>query len=314
MITESPATPLPSRRLGDSQLEVSVVGLGCNNFGTRIGLEATEKVVEAALESGVTLFDTADIYGNGKSEEHLGKALRSWRDDVVVATKFGKPMDDGPDLPRGSRAYIRWACEQSLRRLGTDRIDLYQMHEPDPATPIDVTLAALNELVEEEKVRFVGSSNFDVAQIEAADRVAGDRRLARFVSAQNRYSLIRQEPPDLLPTCERLGIGVLPFFPLESGLLTGKYRRGAPAPEGTRLAGRDDALTDEAFDKLEALERFADERRVTLLEVAIGGLLALPAISSVIGGATKPEQVRANVAAGAWEPSPEDVQALAQLD
>jgi aryl-alcohol dehydrogenase-like predicted oxidoreductase len=300
------------RRIGSEGPEVSVVGLGCNNFGTRIDYAKSKKVVDAALEVGVTLFDTADIYGRGKSEQHLGKALGSWREDVVVATKFGKLMDDGPDLPRGSRAYIRWACEQSLRRLETDRIDLYQMHEPDPTTPIEETLDALAELIDERKVAFIGSSNFSVEQIEEADRVARERGVPRFVSAQNRYSLIRQEPPELLPACERLGIGVLPFFPLESGLLTGKYRRGRPAPEHTRLAGRDDVLTDENFDEVERLERFAEERGASLLEVAIGGLAALPAIASVIAGATKPEQVRANVAAGAWEPSAEDLQALTE--
>jgi len=301
------------RRIGTDDPEVSVVGLGGNNFGTRINYTKTKKVVDAALEAGVTLFDTADIYGGqGKSEQHLGKALGPWREDVVVATKFGMPMDDGPDLPRGSRAYIRWACEQSLRRLETDRIDLYQMHEPDPATPIEATLDALAELIDEGKVAFIGCSNFDVAQIEEAERVVRERGVPRFVSAQNRYSLIRQEPPELLPTCERLGIGVLPFFPLENGLLTGKYRRGRPAPEQTRLAGRDDVLTDENFDKVERLERFAEERGVSLLEVAICGLAALPAIASVIAGATTPEQVRANVAAGEWEPSAEDLEALAE--
>jgi aryl-alcohol dehydrogenase-like predicted oxidoreductase len=303
---------MKKRRIGSDGPEVTVVGLGCNNFGTRLDAGKTKEVVDAALEAGVTLFDTADTYGQGKSEEHLGKALGATREDVVVATKWGKEMDDGPDVPRGSRSYIRWACEQSLRRLGTGYIDLYQMHEPDSATPIEVTLDALAELVDEGKVRFVGSSNFDVAQIDEADRVARERGVPRFVSAQNRYSLIHREPPELLETCVRLGVGVLPFFPLESGLLTGKYRRGEAAPEGTRLAGRDDRLTDEVFDEVERLERFAEERGVSLLDVAIGGLAALPAIASVIAGATKPEQVRANVAAGEWEPSPEDVQALTQ--
>jgi aryl-alcohol dehydrogenase-like predicted oxidoreductase len=298
------------RRIGSDGPEVSVVGLGCNNFGTRIDYAKTKKVVDAALEAGVTLFDTADTYGQGESEEQLGKALGLLRDDVVVATKWGSKLDGAPQVPRGSRFYIRWACEQSLRRLGTDCIDLYQMHEPDPATPIEVTLDALAELVDEGKVKFIGSSNFDVAQIEEADRVARERGVPRFVAAQNRYSLIHREPPELLPTCERLGIGVLPFFPLESGLLTGKYRRGAKPPEGTRLEARDDMLTNEAFEKVERLERFAEERGISLLEVAIGGLAALPAIASVIAGATKPEQVRANVAAGEWEPSAADLEAL----
>jgi aryl-alcohol dehydrogenase-like predicted oxidoreductase len=300
-----------TRRLGVEGPEVSVVGLGCNNFGRRVDLEGTRAVVDAALECDVTLFDTADIYSQGESESFLGEVLEGRRDRVVLATKFGKPMNDAPDLPRGSREYVRWACDQSLRRLRTDRIDLYQMHEPDARTPIEETLGALHDLVAEGKVRFVGSSNFDVAQIEGADRVARERGLTRFVSAQNRYSLVRREAEDeLLPACERLGIGFLPYFPLESGLLTGKYRRGEPAPPDARLAGREEWLTDEAFDRVEALERFAAERGLSLLQVAIGGLLAMPAVASVIAGATQPEQVRANCAAGEWEPTPADLSAL----
>ncbi len=227
--------------------------------------------------------------------------LEGRRDSVVLATKFGMPMDDGPDLPRGSPDYIRWAVEGSLKRLRTDVIDLYQMHRPDPDTPVDETLGALNELVVEGKVRFIGSSNYDAAQIEEADRVAAERGFARYVSAQNHYSFANRETEDeILPACARLGIGQLPFFPLASGLLTGKYRRGEQATEG-RLAGRE--ITEEQFDRLEALEHFSEERGVSLLEVAIGGLLAMPAVTSVIAGATKPEQVRANVEAGAWEPS-----------
>ena len=303
-----------TRRLGSDGPEVSVVGLGCNNFGGRTDFEGTGAVVDAAIDVGITLFDTADTYGQGKSEEFLGRCLQGRRDRVVLATKFGKPMDGGPDLPRGSREYIRWAVEGSLRRLQMDVIDLYQMHEPDERTPIEETLGALNELVEEGKVRFIGSSNYDARQIEEADRVARERGVARFVSAQNRYSLVRREAEDeLLPACERLEIGMLPYFPLESGLLSGKYRHGEAAPEGTRLASRPDWLTDEAFDRVDALERFAEERGVSLLEVAIGGLAAMPAIASVIAGATKPEQVRANAAAGEWEPSADDVAALRAL-
>jgi len=300
-----------TRKLGDGGPEVTVVGLGTNNFGGRCDLEQTRAVIDAALEEGITLFDTADIYSQGTSESYIGEVLEGRRDRVVLATKFGKPMDDGPDVPRGSRDYIRWAVEGSLKRLRTDVIDLYQMHEPDPATPIDETLGALNELVVEGKVRSIGSSNYDAAQIEEADRVARAQGFAWYVSAQNQYSFVHREAEDeILPACARLGIGQLPFFPLASGLLTGKYSRGEQAAEG-RLAGRE--IPGEQFDRVEALQRFADERGVSLLEVAIGGLLAMPAMTSVIAGATKPEQVRANVKAGAWEPSPDDVAALLAL-
>ncbi|MEN3341802.1 MAG: hypothetical protein V7644_1206 [Actinomycetota bacterium] len=290
---------------------MSVVGLGTNNFGGRCELAQARAVIDAALDEGVTLFDTADIYSQGTSEEYIGQALEGRRDRVLLATKFGNPMDGGPDLPRGSREYVRWAVEGSLRRLRTETIDLYQMHVPDPQTPVEETLGALNELVEEGKVRHVGSSNDSAEQIEEAERVARERGWARFVSAQNRYSLVEREAEDaVLPACERLGIGMLPYFPLASGLLTGKYRRGEAASEG-RLAGRE--ISDAQFDRLEALQRFADERGVSLLEVAVGGLLAMPAVASVIAGATRPEQVRANVRAGEWEPGEEDVAALREL-
>ena len=303
-----------TRRLGRDGPEVSAVGLGCNNFGMRVDLEGTRAVVDAALEAGVTLLDTADIYGNrGGSEELLGEVLEGRRDRVVLATKFGGEMGDGTDA-RGSRDYIRKAIEGSLRRLRTDYVDLYQYHTPDGVTPFEETFAALDELVQEGKVRYVGHSNLEASQVEEIDTLARERGIARPVSAQNQYSLLRREAEDeLLPTCERLGIGVLPYFPLASGLLTGKYRRGEPRPEGTRLSGRDGVFTDETFDRLEAVERYAAERGVTMLEVAIGGLLAQPAVASVIAGATKPEQVRANVAAGEWEPTPADVEALAAL-
>jgi aryl-alcohol dehydrogenase-like predicted oxidoreductase len=300
-----------TRQLGDGGPEVSVVGLGTNNFGGRCDLAQTRLVIEAALEQGVTLFDTADIYSQGLSESYIGEVLEGQRDRVVLATKFGSPMDDGPDLPRGSRDYIRWAVEGSLKRLRTDVIDLYQLHRPDPDTPIEETLAALNELVVEGKVRFIGSSNFDAAMIEEADRIARERGFARFVSAQNHYSFVHREAEDdILPTCARLGIGQLPYFPLASGLLTGKYARGEEAAEG-RLAGRE--IPDGEFERVDALQRLADDRGVSLLEVAIGGLLAMPAVSSVIAGATRPEQVRANVEAGAWEPTLDDVAALTAL-
>ena len=301
-----------TRTLGDGGPEVTVVGLGCNNFGRRADVEQTRAVIDAAIDEGITLLDTADIYGpQGTSETYMGEVLEGRRDRIVLATKFGMPFDGAPEIPRGSRDYIRWAVEQSLSRLRTEVIDLYQMHQPDPETPVEETLAALHELVQEGKVRYIGSSNFSPEQVEDADRLARDHGLTRFVSAQNRYSFVHREAEDeLLPTCERLGIGVLPFFPLASGLLTGKYVRGGQATEG-RLAGTE--IPDEQFDRVEALQAFAAERGISLLEVAIGGLAAMPAVTSVIAGATKPEQVRANVKAGAWEPTADDLAALIAL-
>ena len=301
-----------TRTLGSSGPVVSVVGLGCNNFGSRVNDEGTREVVDAALAAGITLLDTADVYGNrGGSESALGKALKGRRDRVVLATKFGHAMTDDAPPNRGSREYIRQAVDASLRRLQTDWIDLYQYHRPDGITPIEETLGALNELVDEGTVRFIGSSNLDGRQVVEADDVAKDRGWARFVSAQNEYSFLeRGAEEELLPTAERLEIGVLPYFPLASGLLTGKYRRGRPAPAGTRLALRPERLTDDAFDTVEALESFAESRGVSLLDVAIGGLAAQSAIASVIAGATKPEQARANAAAGDWVPMDGDLQAL----
>jgi aryl-alcohol dehydrogenase-like predicted oxidoreductase len=300
-----------TRTLGDGGPEVSVVGLGTNNFGGRIDYGESRAVIEAALDAGVTLIDTADIYSQGTSEEFIGRALEGRRDAVLIATKFGKPMDERPEERRGNPDYIRWAVEGSLRRLRTDVIDVYQMHEPDPATPVEETLGALNDLVHDGKVRWIGSSNFSADQLEAAEQVSRGAGFHRFVSAQNHYSLVEREVEDeLLPACERLGIGFLPYFPLASGLLTGKYRRGEEATEG-RLAGRQ--IPEERWNRAETLQRYADERGLSLLEVAVGGLLAMPAVSSVIAGATKPEQVRANVAAGAGEPSAEDVEVLRTL-
>src|SRR6266545_59413 len=278
-----------TRQLGMGGPEVSAVGLGCNNFGMRVDLVGTRAVVDTALDAGVTLLDTADVYGNqGGSEEFLGEVLEGRRDRVVLATKFGGDMGDG-EPARGSRAYIHKAIEASLARLRTDYVDLYQYHTPDNVTPFEETFGALEEV----------------------DALARERGFARPVSAQNQYSRLRREAEEeLLPTCERLGIGILPYFPLASGLLTGKYKRGQPPPEGTRLSGRADALKEEQFDRIEALERYASERGLTLLQVAIGGLLTQPAVSSVIAGATKPEQVRANVVAGAWEPTTDDLAAL----
>ncbi len=300
-----------TRHLGDGGPEVSVVGLGTNNFGRRIDYDQALAVIDAALEAGVTLFDTADIYGQGTSEEFIGRALEGRRDRVVLATKFGSPMDERPDDSPGRPEYVRWAVEGSLRRLRTDVIDVYQMHQPDSSTPIEETLGVLDELVREGKVRWIGSSNVSSAQIEEAESVARERGLARFVSVQNHYSLVEREAEEeVLPLCERLGIGFLPYFPLASGLLTGKYRRGEETTEG-RLAGQE--IAEERWERAEKLQEFADARRVSLLEVAIGGLLAQPAVASVIAGATKPEQVRANVDAGAWEPSTEDVEELRAL-
>jgi aryl-alcohol dehydrogenase-like predicted oxidoreductase len=300
-----------TRRLGAEGPKVPVVGLGCNNFGMRVDLEGTRAVVDAALDAGVTLFDTADTYGDTDSERFLGEVLEGRRDRVVLATKFGGRMEGRGG---GSRDHIRKAIDASLQRLRTDYVDVYQYHVPDGVTPFEETFGALDELVHEGKVRYIGHSNLSAAQVEEVDELAREHSWAWPVSAQNRYSLLHRDPEEeLLPTCERLGIGVLPYFPLASGLLTGKYRRGQPRPQGTRLSDRDDVFTDETFDRLEALEAFAEERGVTLLHIAIAGLLAQPAISSVIAGATEPEQVRANVAAAEWEPSAEDVAALEVL-
>ncbi len=300
-----------TRSLGAEGPEVTVVGLGTNNFGGRIDYAASEAVVEEAIEQGITLFDTADIYSQGTSEEFIGRALEGRRDAVLIATKFGKEMDANPSESRGSREYIRWAVEGSLQRLRTDVIDVYQMHEPDPSTPVEETLGALDELVREGKVRWIGSSNYTPAQVEEADTIARDRGLTRFVAAQNEYSLVKREAEDeLLPLCDSLGIGVLPYFPLASGLLTGKHTPGVTPTEG-RLAGRE--IPAERWEQVKALQWYADERGVSLLDVAIGGLLAMPAIASVIAGATKPEQVRANARAGTWEPKQNDLAALLAL-
>ncbi|MGN2637732.1 aldo/keto reductase [Nocardia takedensis] len=306
------------RRVGNSGLAVSVVGLGTNNFGMKLDLEQSRAVVHAALDHGITLIDTADSYGD--SEQRIGEILQGKRDDVVIATKFGNDVrrlgqDNGADWgARGSRRYIRRAVEQSLRRLRTDWIDLYQYHRPDPATPIEETLSALDDLVREGKIRYLGHSNFTGWQTADAEWTARTRDLERFVSAQNEYSLLQRGiEADLVPALEQYRIGLLPFFPLASGLLTGKYKRGAPAPQGSRIQawGRESVLTDATFDVIEQLEEFAAQRSITLLEVAIGGLAAQPAVSSVIAGATSPEQVEANVRAGQWRPTPED---LAEID
>ncbi len=303
--------------IGDSGLMVSVVGLGCNAFGSRIDADQTRAVVDAAIESGITFFDTADAYGDGSSEELLGRALGKRRSDVVVATKFGMGNHDSEHWgAHGSRRYVRRAVEASLRRLGTDYIDLYQLHRPDPITPIEETLQAMSELVAEGKVLYLGSSNMSAWQVTHADWVARSGGLQRFVSAQNEYSIYnRVAEAELVPACESAGVGILPYFPLAYGLLTGKYHRGQGAPEGSRLALPQQAsrLSGVDWDRVEALETYAAERSVSLLALAIGGLIAQPAVASVISGATRPEQVAANVAAGLWEPSASDLAGLDEL-
>ena len=298
-----------TRKLGSSELEVTVVGLGCNNFGGRIDESASKAVIDAALDAGVTFFDTADVYGGGGgSEEIIGRALAGRRDSVILATKFGHDLGDG-ETARGARPYIRKAVAASLRRLRTDRIDLYQYHRPDGVTPLDETLGALNELVQDGTVRAVGSSNFTAALVDEARAVADDQGLSPFVSEQSEYSwLARDAEDELLPACERLGLGFIPYFPLASGLLTGKYRRGEAPPDGTRLHGRE--ISGEHLDEIERLDAWARDHGVSLLEVAIGGLVAQPGVVSVIAGATKPEQVRANAEAGRWEPSANELASL----
>jgi aryl-alcohol dehydrogenase-like predicted oxidoreductase len=307
------------RRLGDSGLTVSVVGLGANNFGNRgrVDGDGTRKVIDAAQDAGITLIDTADSYGD--SEELLGEALQGRRDEFIIASKFGNDLNGryGPDWgARGSRRYIRSAVEHSLRRLRTDYIDLYQLHFPDPRTPMEETLEALTEIVREGKVRYIGSSNLAAWQLADAAWISRSRGLVPFISAQNGYSLLNREvETELLPAAERFGVGVLPYFPLESGLLTGKYRRGAELPDDSRYRVWDigDRLTEQRFDAVEALADFADKRGLSLLDVAVSGLAAQPAVASVIAGATKPEQVHANAAAGQWEPTDEDLAALDEI-
>lgn len=285
-----------TRRIGS--LEVSVVGVGCNNFGRRVDEAGTRRVVDAALEAGINFFDTADIYGDeGASERFLGSALKGRRSNALIATKFGKPMDEAR---RGARPeYVRRAADASLQRLGTDHIDLYQLHEPDPEVPIAETLGALNDLVREGKVREIGCSNFSVEQLREAEAAVrpGD---ARFVSVQNEYSLFHREPEDgMLAECARQDVAFIPYFPLASGLLTGKYRKGEPVPEGSRLSGGryGSMLSDENLERVEQLIAFAEARRHTLLELAFEWLLDRPQVASVIAGATRPEQVRSNAAA-----------------
>ncbi len=301
------------RRVGGSGLKVSVAGVGCNNFGMLVDAAGTDAVVHEALDQGITLFDTADIYGGrGTSEELLGRALGERRDEVILATKFANPMGDGPYDRGASRRYIVRAVEASLRRLGTDRIDLYQQHVPDPGTPIDETLAALDDLVAAGKVLYVGSSNFSGWQVAEAAAAAERSGGVRYVSAQNEWNLLnRRVEREVVPAAGHFGVSLLPFFPLASGLLTGKYRRGEPAPEGTRLAawgGR--GMTADAFDKVEALTAVAEARDHTVGELALAWLAAQPSVCSVIAGATSAEQIRANVAGLDWRLDADDLAAV----
>jgi aryl-alcohol dehydrogenase-like predicted oxidoreductase len=304
-----------TRKLGS--LEVTLVGLGCNNFGMRIDEEQSAAVVHAALDAGINFFDTADVYGGTRSEQFLGRALGRHRDDVLIATKFVAPIDDDPSHAGASARWVAEAVERSLRRLGTDRIDLYQQHGPDPNVPIEETLDALDKLVRDGKVREIGNSNFSGSQIDEAEEVSERKGFARFVSAQNHFSLLHRDPlRDVVPACVRDGLGVLPYFPLASGLLTGKYRRGERPPEGTRLSKLPEdraarVMSERNFDAVGRLSAFASERDRTILELALAWLAAQPAMTSIIAGATKPEQVRANVAAVDWKLSDDD---LAELE
>jgi aryl-alcohol dehydrogenase-like predicted oxidoreductase len=302
------------RTLGRSDIRVSVAGLGCNNFGMRIDQRATSAVVRAALDAGITFFDTARIYGGGKSEEYLGKALGSLRKDVVVATKFGMERDDRE--MGGSRRYITRVVETSLRALGTDWIDLYQLHQPDPRTPIEETLEALNTLVDEGKVRLAGCSNFAGWQVADAHWTAAHRGLRPFVTVQNEWNLLKRAIEiEVVPACQHFRLGVIPYFPLSSGLLTGKVRRGQKPPADSRLAGSRSAalLTGANFDALDKIEAWARKHGRTLLEVALSWLASQPVVSSVIAGATKPEQVKANVAATKTDLTPDEVQEIGDL-
>jgi len=304
--------------LGNSGMVVSVAGLGCNNFGRRLDLAGTRAVVDASLDAGITLFDTADIYGDGASEELLGEVLTGRRDQVVLATKFGHQRADmgyGPAAGgKGGRSYIRRAVEQSLRRLRTDYIDLYQLHTPDPVTPIGETLAALGELVAEGKVRYLGHSNSTGWQIADAAHIARQGGMTPFISAQNHWSLLeRDAEAEAVPAAVHFGLGVLPYFPLANGLLTGKVRRGQQVPADSRLATREGYITPGKLDRVEALIDWASGRGLSVLQVAIGALAAQPGCASVIAGAMSPEQVKANAEASEWIPSPAELAEIDQL-
>jgi aryl-alcohol dehydrogenase-like predicted oxidoreductase len=293
---------------------VPIAGIGCNNFGRRIDEHRTREVVAAALEVGATLFDTSDLYGDGKSEEFLGRALGGRRDEVVIVSKFGMRTPAEP-LTGGHPAWVPRACEASLKRLGTDRIDVYLLHQPDDATPIEDTLSAMTRLVDDGKVREIGCSNFSAKQLEEASEAAAEHGLRRFATVQNEYSLLHTDPREqVIPACERLGVALMPYFPLASGLLSGKYRRGETPPPGSRLAGSQERLTDERFDLVERLAAFAEQRDRVLLELALSWLASQRVVATVIAGATSAEQVRANTAAvRAWKLEDEDFTAIDEI-
>lgn len=304
---------MEKRPLGATGLELPLVGLGCNNFGGRIDLEASRQVIHKALDVGVTHFDTADIYGHaGGSEEVIGKVLGPRRDEVILATKFGKPMAGADDAHRGSRAYVTAAVEASLKRLRTDRIDLLYQHEPDPSTPVEETLRALADLVKAGKVRHVAASNFSAVELEAAMSTARRIGMPGFVAAQEELSLtVRSNEKTVLPALEKLRLGLIPYFPLGGGALTGKYRKGSAPPAGSRHAGGSARFLDPHWEKIEALAAFAEKRGRSLVELAMSWLAAQPLVVSIIAGATRPEQVDANAKAVGWKLTPEE---LAEID
>ncbi len=306
------------RHLGASGLEVSEIGIGTNNFGARLDAKKSETVVHAALDQGINLFDTANIYTHGESEEHLGKALKGRRDEAIIATKFGMLWAEGPHGKGGSRKHIMDSLEGSLKRLGTDYIDLYQIHRQDLSTPIEETMRALDDAVRSGKVRYIGCSNYDGWRLADAMWTSEHYGLARFVSAQPEYSmLVRDIEKEVLPACAHYGLGILPYFPLAHGFLTGKYRRGEPVPEGTRLALTPGAqgrrLTDKNFDVLEGLEAFVGKNNKTLVELAFAWLLGHKEVSSVIAGASNAEQVKQNAGAAEWQLSASDMAELATI-
>lgn len=307
------------KNLGDTGLKVSAVGVGCNNFGMRCDKSASIAVVHAALDAGINFFDTADVYGGSLSEEYLGAAIAGKdRTQIIIATKFSAPMGEGV-LNRGaSRHHVMSAVDASLRRLGTDYIDLYQQHGPDPSTPVQETLQALDDLIRAGKVRYIGNSNYSGWQIADADWTARHHGLNRFATAQNQYNLLeRRVEREVIPACQRFGLGLLPYFPLASGLLTGKYQRSAEPPAGSRLANFGErgkaALSDANFDIVDKLDTFAREHGHTLLELAMSWLASMPHVASVIAGATRPEQVQANVSAAGWRLSAEEMAEVAEL-
>ncbi len=306
------------RNLGKSGLRVSMVGLGCNNFGGRVDVDGTRKVVDKALDLGITLFDTADVYGNrGGSEEFLGQTLGDRRKDIVLATKFGMTMDEA-EKKGASRRYIMQAIEASLRRLRTDWIDLYQVHQADSLTPIEETLRVLDDLIGQGKVRYIGCSNFPAWQVVRAQEAAARFNLNGFISCQDEYSLlVRDVDRHLVPAIQAYDVGLLPYFPLASGLLTGKYRQNRPMPEGARLTETkglaDRYLTQTNWEKVERLAEFCAARGHSMLELAFSWLATRPGVASVIAGATKPEQIEQNVTAINWELTPEDIATVDQI-